>query len=106
VDTDLIEMSRVYKVPVKRQICKLYLPSVLPHVLQSSGAALGFGVKLVVSAEVLSRVKNGLGNLLKESEILSEMPTLFALLIVSCILAFLLESAFAVLSARMQRRAK
>ena len=107
VDKDLIEMSRVYKVPIKKQIICLYLPTALPHILRSGGASLSFGVKLIVSAEVLARTANSLGNSMQELQILeTEMSTLFALILLSCVLAFALETVFTALSRLVKRREK
>lgn len=106
VDGDLLEMSRAYKVPVKTQIVKLYLPSVAPKLIQDGGASLAFGVKLVVSAEVLVRTKDSLGAMMQDAKIYERLPKLFALVIVVCVVGFLLESVFVALSKRMQRRRK
>ena len=106
VDKELIEMSNVYQVPLKRQITQLYLPSALPHVLRSSGAALGFGVKLVISAEVLVRTAGGLGGQIQDAQILDELPEMFALLMVACLVAFVMEAVLIRLSLWMERRGK
>ena len=104
VDKDLIEMSQVYKVPLKRQITRLYFPSILPTIIKESGAAISFGVKLVVSAEVLSRAKTSLVNMMQDAQIFGQMPMLFALLLFACALGFFLETAFVALSRLGQRR--
>ena len=106
VDQDLIEMSRVYQVPLKRQLARLYFPSILPTLLKESGAAISFGVKLVVSAEVLSRAKTSLGDMMQDAQIFGQMPMLFALLLFACALGFLLETVFVALSRIAQRRGK
>ena len=106
VDKDLIEISNAYNVPLKKQITQLYLPMTLPHVLRSGGAALGFGVKLVISAEALVRTANSLGGQMQDQQILNELPELFALLIVSCLLAFVFETALIRLSVWTERRGK
>lgn len=104
VDGDLLEMSRVYEVPFKRQLTSLYFPSLLPTAMRESGAALSFGIKLVVSAEVLARTKNSVGNWMQEAQILSQMSLLFALLMLACVGGFVLETAFNFLAHRAQRR--
>ena len=106
IDTDLLEMSAVYKVPVKTQIQKLYLPAVAPKLIKEGGASLGFGVKLVVSAEVLARTKNSLGTLMQDAKIYEQLPKLFALVVVACVIGFLLESVFVAVANRLQRRRK
>lgn len=91
VDGDLIEMSRVFRVPLKRRILSLYLPSVAPYALREAGSALAFALKLVVSAEVLARTATSLGNLMQDAQIYAEMPALFALVFVACGVGFVLE---------------
>ena len=106
VDKELLEMSKAYKVPVKTQIKKLYLPAVAPTLVKEGGASLAFGVKLVVSAEVLARTKDSLGVMMQDAKIYEQLPMLFALVLVVCVLGFVLESAFVAVANGMQRRTK
>ncbi len=93
VDEGLIEMSRAYQVPLRTRIVRLYLPSIAPRIARDTGAALSFAVKLVVSAEVLVRTKDSLGNLMQETQtVAAQLPELFALVIAVCIVGFLLEA--------------
>jgi NitT/TauT family transport system permease protein len=91
IDPKLLEMSRVYRVPLKTQICKLYLPTLAPFVAKESGAALAFGLKLVVSAEVLVRTAVSLGGMMQDAKLDTEIPTLFALVTVTAVVGILLE---------------
>ena len=92
VDYKLIEMSRTYRVPLKKQIFGLYLPSALPAVCMECGAAFSFGLKAVVSAEVLARSANSLGNMASDMQINTAIPQLFAMIIVVCLTGILVES--------------
>ncbi|MBQ7332559.1 MAG: ABC transporter permease subunit [Opitutales bacterium] len=84
VDYQLIEMSRTYRVPIKKQIFGLYLPSALPAVCMECGAAFSFGLKAVVSAEVLARTANSLGNMASDMQrIDTAIPQFFAVIIVN-----------------------
>ena len=91
VDNELLEMSRVYRVPLKRQILDLYLPSMSPYVLREAGAAFSFSLKLVVSAEVLANTYKSLGGMMQESRLYLEMPTLFALVVLTFLFGLALE---------------
>ncbi len=92
VDATLVEMSKAYQVPLKKQIMRLYLPSIAPKMARETGAALSFSLKLVVSAEVLVRTKASLGNLMQETQtVAAQLPELFALVIAVCIVGFALE---------------
>ena len=91
VDPKLVEMSRVYRVPVRKRIFGLYLPSAAPYALREASAALSFSLKLTVSAEVLANTYQSLGGMLQEAKLYVEMPSLFALTILVLATGFLLE---------------
>ena len=90
-DKDLLEMSRVYQVPWKKRLVKLYLPTVAPYAVKEGTAALSLGLKLVASAEVLAATAVGLGGMMQEAQAYSELPKLFALVVVTFIAALCLE---------------
>lgn len=104
IDGELIEMSRVYRVGLKTRIAALYLLNIAPQTLRQAGAALAFGVKLVLSAEVLSRTAGSLGNMMQDAQIFSEMPLLFALVAVACAAGFLFETAGEAAARALERR--
>ncbi len=106
VDGDLIEMSRIYKVGWKKRVISLYLPSVAPYLAREGAAALSFALKLVVSAEVLAGTYGSLGGWLQESKLFLEMPTLFALVILTFATGLLLEALGAGLASALERRCK
>lgn len=106
VDGELLEMSRVYRVPLKKQVRDLYLPSMSPYVLRESGAAFAFSLKLVVSAEVLANTYKSLGGMMQEARLYLEMPTLFALVILTFLLGLALEFLGAWAANFVERRVK
>lgn len=105
VPAELVEMSRVYKVPVRRRIVGLYLPCAAPYVLRESSAALSFALKLTVSAEVLASTYRSLGGLMQEAKLYLEMPRLFALTLTVLAAGFVLEGAGMLLARAAERRA-
>lgn len=106
VDNELVEMSRAYKVPLKKQITQLYIPSALPYILRESGAAVSFSLKLVVSAEVIANTAKSLGGLLQEAKNYSEIPTLFALVGVSFVIGLILELVCVGIANVVERRVR
>lgn len=106
VDGELVEMSRIYRVPLKKRIFELYLPSAAPYVLRESGAALSFSLKLVVSAEVIARTAKSLGGLMDEARAYQEIPTLFALVLVTFAAAILMEGLVGLVVLGVERRVK
>ncbi len=106
VDDELVQMSRAYNVPLKRQIFSLYLPSVAPYVVKEGGGALSFALKLVVSAEILVSTYGGLGGIFQEARAYYDMPTLFGLVILTFLTALLLEGLAAWFARVVERRVK
>ena len=107
VDEDLIVMSRVYNVPLKKRIFSLYLPAAAPYVLKESGAALAFSLKLVVSAEVVARTAKSLGGMMSDAKAdVWGVPTLFALVVATFLTAVVLETVIALIARTVERRVK
>ncbi|MBQ8876628.1 MAG: ABC transporter permease subunit [Clostridia bacterium] len=106
VDGDLIEMSRVYNVPLKKRIFSLYMPAAAPYVLQESGAALAFSLKLVVSAEVLVGTYRSVGYLMNDANQIPDMSLLFALVCMTALVGLILESIALGFARAVERRVK
>ena len=104
VDGKLVEMSKIYRVPIRKQIFGLYLPSAAPYVLREAAAALSFSLKLTVSAEVLANTYQSIGGMMQEAKIYVEVPALFALTALVVIAGFLLEGLGAAAAYAARRR--
>lgn len=105
-DKGLIEMSRIYGVPLKKRILQLYLPAAAPYALREMGAALAFSLKLVVSAEILAATNFSLGGMMQEARLYLEMPRLFALVTISFFVGLLLELLANAVAYFVERRVK
>jgi NitT/TauT family transport system permease protein len=103
VDGKLIEMCDVYRVPMKKRILGLYLPTAAPYVLKESAAAVSFSLKLTVSAEILALTPISLGGMMQQAQTFVEMPTVFALTMVAVAVACLLEIGISALAAVVER---
>ena len=91
------DLSRAYAVGTGRKIVKMYLPLGAPSILKQSGAIASMGLKITVSAEVLSNTYRSLGGLMQEAKMFVEMPRLLALTLLTLVLGFLLEGACALI---------
>lgn len=78
VDDKLIELSRVYRVPKTRMLRSLYAPSLAPYLVSAAAQAMGVSWKIVVSAEVLSIPKAGIGSGMDTARAFLDTPGLFA----------------------------
>lgn len=106
VDGELVEMSRVYKVPLRKRITRLYLPSATPYALREAGSAAAFALKLVVSAEVLVNTYKSLGGMMQEARIYLNIPTLFALVCATTVLGVAIELICGGIARAVERRVK
>ena len=91
VDPDLIEMSRVYRVPLARKLCSLYLPSIVPAVMPQIASTLSLSVKLMVASEVLAATAHSLGGQMQQMAAYWETAKLFAYTLVAVIVSLVLE---------------
>ena len=94
LDANIIEMAKVYNVSKKDRLLKMYLPMVSPSVFSQAGANMSLGLKVMISAEVLSNTFRSLGGLMQNARFFLDMPRLAALTIVAVITGLLLELAF------------
>lgn len=106
VDEKYKKVCRVYRVPVYRQIFSMYLPQSLPYMLRDGGSALSFGVKLVVSAEVVSYTFKSMGGLMQDAKIYLDMPRLFALTLFAVLTGLVFETIGNLLAVAAERRVK
>ncbi len=61
VDADLVEFHVVHRVPLWKQLTRLYIPSMAPFLRTGSIASLGLGFKVMIAAEVLSQPTLAIG---------------------------------------------
>jgi NitT/TauT family transport system permease protein len=104
VPNDLKIMCTVYKIPVKKQVFSMYIPQILPKILLDAGGAFSFGIKLIVSAEILANVYGSVGGILQEASIYTLTSDLFAITFIVCILGVLVEFIAKLLSEKAEKR--
>lgn len=104
VENELLEMAKVYKIPFKKQITKIYLPSLTPFIISSSGVSLGIIWKVVVAAEVLSQPDFGIGTSLNEAKAFLLTEEVFAWTIIAILLSYLTDKLFKLISNRVNWR--
>ena len=86
VSDELINMSKVYRVPVVRRITKLYIPSTMPYVFAGVLTSIGICWKATIAAELIGIINHSIGLQLYNGKVLLEYDHVFAwtLLIVVC----------------------
>ena len=103
-DTDpkLLEMARVYRLPLTARLRYIWLPGVYPSFCESCIAAMGRCWKSGVSAEVIGLPDHSVGDALYRAKITLSTPDVFAWTLV----IVLLSAALSALAARLLRAAK
>jgi len=93
VDAQLISMSLVYNVPLKRQLLKLYLPSMAPYIFAGILTSIGIGWKGTIAAEVISVLQSSIGNEIYNGKIYLDTPSVFAWTIIIIISSLIIEKS-------------
>lgn len=108
VDGKMIETCKVFKLPLGKQICLLYLPTITPYFLSACKTSIGMAWKAGVAAEVLAVSPISIGKRLYEAKIYLETEELFAwtavVIILSLVIEFLVTFSFQTLGKRYIRR--
>jgi NitT/TauT family transport system permease protein len=91
VDDKLIELSTVYKVPKPRMLRSLYAPSLAPYLVSAAAQAMGVSWKIVVSAEVLSIPRAGIGAGMDTARAFLDTPGLFAWTLLLIVIGYLTD---------------
>ena len=104
-DGKLLEMARVFRVPLWRQIRGIYIPSVMPYFRTAVSLGLGLCWKAGVAAEVIGLPAGSVGEQLYNAKVYYMMPDLFAWTAVIVLVSVLFEKLFLHLVDRVVRKA-
>jgi len=104
VDKNLLEMARVFRLSLKKQILYIYLPQVLPYFIAACTTSLGLCWKSGIAAEVIGMPAGSLGNRLYETKLYMETAEMFAWTVVIVIISFMVEKGFLWLLSKINDR--
>lgn len=93
-DRHLLEMARVFRVPLLRQIRGIYLPAVLPYFRAAASLGLGLCWKAGIAAEVIGLPAGSMGEQLYQAKVYYLTPDLFAWTAVIVTVSILFEKLF------------
>ena len=93
-DRQLLEMARVFRVPVSRQLRGIYLPAVLPYFRSAVSLGLGLCWKSGAAAEVIGLPAGSIGEALYTAKVYFETGDLFAWTAVIVAMSVLFERLF------------
>ena len=102
-DPQLLEMARVFRLPLGRRMRAIWLPAVLPAFRQGCSTALGICWKSGVAAEVIGLPNGSIGDALYRAKITLSTGELFAWTFVIILLSAGFERLFLLLLDRVTR---
>ena len=93
-DRQLLEMARVFRVPLSRQLRGIYLPAVLPYFRSAVSLGLGLCWKSGAAAEVIGLPEGSIGEALYTAKVYFQTGDLFAWTAVIVTISVLFERLF------------
>jgi len=90
IDSRIIEMAEVYKIPARLRLTQVYLPGMASAVMAGLTLASGIGVRAAILAEFIG-ASNGIGHSLFLSWTFLDTPSLFAWILMAFLLLGLVE---------------
>lgn len=106
VDPRLIEMAKIYNVPKKKIIFKLYLPETASGIFSTIKSTISLNVKLVIAAEVMAQTRDSIGVQMQYASTYLQMDVLLAWTIVAVILGLILEGLVLLVQKSIRRENK
>ncbi|MCK9443328.1 MAG: ABC transporter permease subunit [Tissierellaceae bacterium] len=91
IDSNLMEMARVYKVKNFYIIKDIYMPSIYMGLMNILPSSIGLNLKMVISGEVLSQPKYAIGSNLQLQKMYLNTSGVFAWIVIILILGKVLE---------------
>lgn len=91
VDEQLLEVCNVYKIPFKKRLTSLYVPSVIPYFVSSLLSGIGLSWKAGVAAEVLCSPEWSIGEAIFNAKYDFDGIELFAWTVTVIILSLIFE---------------
>lgn len=93
-DPQMVEMSRVFRIPLGRRIRYIYIPQVFPFFRSACAVGLGLSWKSGIAAEVIGIPSGSIGAALQQAKVYLDTPDLFAWTLVIVLESLLFERLF------------
>lgn len=103
VDKNLLKMSKVFKVPTKKVVRDIYIPSIYYSISSNIPSYIGLTFKVIIAGEVLSQESLSIGGEIFINKIYLESSNIFAWIIVVIVLNYLLEKGLKTINSRVCR---
>lgn len=94
INTDLKEVCAVYKIPFKKRLRALYLPSIMPYFVSALTTTIGLAWKAGIAAEAICPPENSMGFYILNAKSYIDNDELFAWALTLVIINIILELLF------------
>lgn len=94
MDSRLLEMAQVFKIPYLKRIRYIYLSQIMPYFKAAASLSLGLCWKAGVAAEVIGIPEGSIGEKLYEAKVYLQTPDLFAWTLTIILLSAGFEKVF------------
>lgn len=91
INKELIEVCKVYNIPLKQQVSSLYVPSLMPYFSSALLSSIGLGWKAGIAAEVLCSPKISIGTELLNAKTYFENINVFAWTVTVIVISLIFE---------------
>ncbi len=91
VDPDLVEMAEFYRIGKPRIIRELYIPAIMPFIISGASSGMGIGWRAIITGEVLSQPKYGIGTLMQAAQTFLNVDAVIAWTIVAVLVSYVFE---------------
>lgn len=88
VDNELVEMALFYKTGWKRIVRDVYIPAIMPFIISGASSAMGIGWRAIITGEVLSQPKYGIGTLMQNAQTFLNVDAVIAWTIVAVVISY------------------
>lgn len=95
VDRELTEMAAIYRMRPVDKLTGIYIPCVLPAVLDGARSAVSLCVKVVIAAEVLAQTTGSIGVEMQRESAAFEIARLLAWTVIAIAMSFAFEGIVA-----------
>ena len=104
-DPQLLEMARVFRVPLGRRLRGIYLPQVMPYFRTAVSLGLGLCWKAGAAAEIIGLPAGSMGERLYTAKVYFQTADLFAWTVTIVAVSVVFERLFLALVDRLMRKA-
>lgn len=91
VDKKLLEMAQAYQLDQSKQYLRIYLPALRPFLISAFSNGLGFALKSVIAAEILTQPSLGIGSRIYFAKMELESARVLSWTAIALLLSLLIE---------------